>query len=323
MEKIRIVFLDMGTDGDGIAMPDFASLGEVEIYARSDPHEVAARIKDADIVLTNKTQVTAEHIQSAPRLKYIGTVATGYNQVDVKAAAARNIPVCNVPNYSTASVVQHTFGLIFSLAGNLCRHAQAVRDGEWIASKRFCFWKAPVVEMAGKTIGVVGFGDTGQGVARLAHHLGMNVLAYAPRPKPLPEYRPFEFTGLAELFATSDVVTLHCPLTPENTGMVNAGLLRSMKKSALFINCARGPLVNEKDLADALKNGVIAGAGLDVVAVEPMQADNPLLGAPNCIITPHIAWASVEARTRLLDGVFSNVRNFLDGKPSNVRNGVV
>ncbi len=320
MEKMNIVFLDLGTVGHDLPLPDFASLGEVTVHESTAPHEVADRIKNADIVLTNKVTLTAELVQNAPRLKYIGTVATGYNQVDLAAASARKIPVCNVPNYSTQSVVQHTFGLIFSLAGAFSRHLKAVADGEWVSSRHFCFWKAPVLEMAGKTIGVVGFGDTGQGVARLAHCLGMKVLAYAPRPKPLPDYQPFAFTGLDEIFTQSDVVTLHCPLTPENTGMVNLARLRGMKRSAFFINCARGPLVNEADLAQALHEGLIAGAGLDVVCKEPMEAGNPLLKAPNCLITPHIAWASVEARTRLMQGVFDNIKNWTLGKPSNVRN---
>lgn len=322
MSTKRIVILDAGSIGDDILWPDFASLGTVQVFESTKPEEVVPRIKDAHIVLTNKVEITAAHIAAAPNLIYIGTIATGYNQVDGKAAAARNIPVCNVPAYSTPSVVQHVFALLFGLAGSIYPHASAVAAGEWSKSRHFCFWKAPVIELHGKTLGIVGFGDIGMAVAEAAHHLGMKILAYAPRPKPAPAYQPFAFTDLPTLFRESDAVSLHCPLTPDNKGMVNKDLLRTMKKSAFFINCARGPLVADADLAEALHAGVIAGAGLDVVSEEPMPDANPLRTAPNCLITPHIAWASVEARTRLMQGVFDNVANFTQGKPSNVRNGL-
>ncbi len=322
MTASHIVLLDAGSVGDDISWPDFASLGRVTVYEHTKPVEVADRVKTATAILTNKVYITAEHIAAAPGLRYIGTLATGYNQVDGDAAARRGIPLCNVPGYSTDAVVQHVFALVLNLASRVGQLAESVRRGEWSKSRHFCYWKEPLFELHGKTMGIVGFGDIGSGVARIAHHFGMSVLAYAPRPKPAPDYSPFAFTGLEDLFGRSDVVSLHCPLTPENTGMVNAALLGRMKRTALLINCARGPLVNEADLAAALENGLIGGAGLDVVSEEPMSDSNPLRLAPNCIITPHVAWSATEARTRLMQGVFDNLKNFLSGTPTNVKNGV-
>lgn len=322
MSKATIVFLDAETMGDDFPAPDFSGLGEYVSYGMTEPGQVAERIRDAAIVLTNKVYITAEHIAAAPGLRYIGTVATGYNQVDIAAAAARGIPVCNVPDYSTHSVVQHVFTLLFALSSQVCELGQAVRNGEWSKSKVFCFWHKPITELHGKTFGVVGFGDIGSHAAMAAHGFGMKVLAHTPRPKPAPGYTPFAFVDLPTLFAESDVVSLHCPLTPENTGMINFALLRAMKPGAYLINTARGPLVNEADLAAALNEGVIAGAGLDVVSVEPMPDNNPLRLAKNCLITPHVAWSSIEARNRLMEGVKENIRCFLNGTPVNVKNGL-
>ena len=318
MTKPVFVLLDVESAGNDIPLPDFASLGQVTVYDFTTPDKVVERAKDAEFLFINKIKITRQVIEQLPKLKYIGTLSTGFNQVDLAAAKERNITVCNVPDYSTPSVMQHTFALILSLANEIGLHVKAVNDGEWSNSKHFCFWKKPTMELAGKTLGVVGFGNTGSAVARMGHAFGMNVVVHVPRPKPKPEYEPFAFVTLEELFATSDVVTLHCPLTADNKEMVNAKLLATMKKSALFINCARGDLVNDNDLADALHKGLIAGAGLDVVQHEPMKNDNPLRTAPNCIITPHIAWCSVEARTRLMTGVFMNVKNYLAGTPTNV-----
>lgn len=320
--KPNIVILDAGSVGDDFSWPDFASLGHVTAYAYTKPAEVVERAKDADILLTNKVYLRKEFIDALPKLKYVGTLATGFNQVAIETAAARGIPVCNVPNYSTPSVVQHVFALMFELASKICLHTQAVRNGEWTNSTQFCFWKEPLHELAGKTLGVVGFGDIGRAVARAGHAFGLNIIAYAPRPKPAPEYSPFAFVDLDTLFRTADVVSMHCPSNDESRGMIKASLLSQMKKTALFINCARGDLVNEADLAAALERGDIAGAGLDVVGQEPMKDDNPLRLAPHCVITPHVAWASVEARQRLMDGVFRNVKNYLAGTPTNVVNGV-
>lgn len=323
MNKPTIVFLDSSTMGEDFPEPDFSALGNYVSYSYTKPEQVAERIRDAEIVLTNKVCLSAAHVTGAPKLKYIGTVATGYNQVDIAAAAKRGIPVCNVPDYSTHSVVQHVFTLLLALSSQVCELGQAVRNGEWSKKEIFCFWDKPIVELHGKTMGVVGFGDIGSHVAAVAHAFGMKVLAHAPRPKPAPGYGPFAFVSLEELFAQSDVVSLHCPLTPENTGMVNAALLRTMKTGAYLINTARGPLVNESDLAEALTRGHIAGAGLDVVSEEPMPDSNPLRLAPNCLITPHVAWSSIEARVRLMDAVKENIRCFLDGKAINVKNGVL
>lgn len=322
MRTPQLVFLDAGTIGQDIQWPDFSAFGQVISHDTTKPEEVSARIADAEFLLTNKVYITAEHIASAPGLRYIGTLATGYNQVDIAAAAKRGIPVCNVPDYSSHSVVQHVFTLLLALTSEVCELAQSVRRGDWAKSTHFSYWLKPITELAGKTMGIVGFGDIGSKVGMAAHGLGMNVMAYAPHPKPLPPYEPFAFVDLPRLFRESDVLTLHCPLTPENTGMINAEALRSMKKSAFLINTARGPLVDEKALSEALHQGTISGAGLDVVSEEPMPDSNPLRLAPNCIITPHVAWCSVEARTRLMRGVYDNIKNFLDGKPSNVKNGL-
>ena len=322
MTKPQLVFLDAGSIGDDIRWPDFSSIGEVIKFDCTSKEEVPERLKKAEFVFTNKVVLRKEHIQAAERLRYIGVLATGYNQVDLEAAGQKGIPVCNVPDYSTHSVVQHVFTLLFALSSRVCDLAASVRKGGWSGSAHFSYWNHPIVELNGKTMGIVGFGDIGAGVGRAAHGFGMNVVAYAPRPKPAPEYKPFAFVSLGELFREADVVSLHCPLTPENKGMINESLLNGMKKGAFLINTARGPLVNEPDLVAALNKGTIAGAGLDVVSKEPMPDDNPLREASNCIITPHVAWSSVEARTRLMQGVYDNLQNFLDGRPTNVKNGV-
>ncbi len=314
----NIVLLDGGGVGYDIIWPDFSALGRYTRHDLTRPEEVIKRIARADIVLTNKVTLTREHIEASPALKYIGSIATGYNHIDVKAAAGRGITVTNVPNYSTDAVVQLVFSFMLEFTNHVVEHAKAVAEGEWINSKYFCFWKHPVIELAGKTMGVVGFGHIGRKVAEVANAFGMRVLAHTPRPKNAPPYPNFAFVGLQELFAQADFISLHCPLTPENTGMVNAALLGGMKKSAFLINTARGPLINEKDLAAAIKNNRLAGAGLDVVGVEPMLPSNPLLDLPGVLITPHYGWASVEARTRLMQEVFSNLQNYLEGRPVNI-----
>lgn len=318
----KLVFLDSGSIGDDIIWPDFSVFGDPVYYDYTAKEDVTERMKDADFVFTNKVEIQAEDIAAAPRLSYIGVLATGYNQVDLKASAERGIPVCNVPDYASHSVVQHVFTLLFSLTSNACNLFSSVKAGQWSKSRQFSYWDKPIEELYNKTIGIVGFGDIGATVGRVAHCFGMNVLAYAPRPKKAPDYAPFAFVSLPELFSRSDVVSLHCPLTRENTGMINASLLGTMKKNAFLINTARGPLINEADLVAALRGGVIAGAGLDVVAREPMPDDSPLREAPNCLITPHVAWASVESRTRLMTGVFDNVQAFVNGSAKNVKNGL-
>ena len=316
--KKQIVFLDTETIKHDIPWPNFSELGEVTAWEQSTPEEALERVAKAEILLTNKVKIGKKELENAPNLKFIGSLATGYNQIDVKSAADRGIMVSNVPAYSTASVAQHTIGLIITLSSQICLHGASVAKGGWMKSRQFCFWDKPPRELDGKTIGIVGFGDIGQAVAKVANCLGMAVLAYNPRPKPAPGYSPFAFASLEDVFAKSDVVSLHCPLTPDNTGMANKDLFKLMKKDSLFINCSRGGLVNEQDLADALNSGRIAGAGLDVLSEEPMNPSTPLKDAKNCLITPHIAWASIEARTRLINIVYDYVKAFLKGKPINV-----
>ncbi|NDV26943.1 D-2-hydroxyacid dehydrogenase [Desulfovibrio sp. JC010] len=295
---------------------------DLTVYDRTPPQLVLERAKNADIILTNKTQLSAEIINNLPRLKFISVLATGYNVVDLEAAASRNIPVSNVPGYSPPSVAQHVFALLLAHANRVAMHDQAVKDGQWAQQEDFCFWNAPLFELAGKKMGIVGFGDIGKRVGSIANSFGMEVLVYAPRPKPAPDYEPFSFVSLKELFREADVVSLHCPLTAENERFINKNMLSTMKPSAYLINTARGPLINEADLAAALTGGIIAGAALDVVGVEPMLPGNPLSGTPNLTITPHIAWATLEARSRLTGTTVENVQAFLNEKTINVVNGI-
>lgn len=296
--------------------------GEAEIYDRTPKELVLERAKEADILLTNKTVINRETIFSLPKLKYIGVLATGYNIVDIEAAKERGIPVTNVPSYGTDAVAQFSIALLLELCHHAGEHSETVRKGDWARARDYCYWTTPLVELAGKTFGVVGLGAIGRRTAELAHAFGMKILAYAPRPKePLP-YDGFRFCSLEELLAESDVVSLHCPLTPENRGMINAERLGMMKKTAFLINTARGPLIDEEALAQALNEGRIAGAGLDVLSKEPPTADNPLFTAKNAIITPHIAWATLEARRRLMQTAGENITAFLQGTPKNVVNGL-
>lgn len=317
----KIVILDGYTinPGDNPWTP-LEALGDCTIYDRTPTELKLERARDAEIVLLSKVKLDAAALKALPNLRYISMLATGYNNVDVAAAGALGIPVSNVPAYSTESVVQTTFALLLELVVRVSVHDAAVKAGEWSRCPDHAFWKMPIGELDGMTIGIVGYGVIGRGVARVASAFGMKVIAYAPRIPQDPGPVPVSFVSLEELFATADVVTLNCPQTAENTGFVNARLLSTMKKSALLVNVARGGLVNEEELAAALKAGQIAGAGLDVVAHEPMLADNPLLGAPNCVFTPHLAWASVPARRRLMEIVAANVASYLDGNPINVVN---
>lgn len=315
----RIVVLDGYTlnPGDN-PWDELARLGDLEVFDRSPADTVLARAHGAQIVLTNKTPLPAATLAQLPDLRLIGVLATGYNVVDTAAAAARGILVCNVPEYGTDSVAQHVFALLLELCQHTGRHARAVRAGEWITAPDFCFWKAPIVELAGLTFGIVGLGRIGRRVATLAQAFGMRVLAASPRPRDLPD--GIAATSLDELFAQADVISLHCPLIPATQGLVDRERLRRMKRSSYLINTARGPLVVEADLAEALQEGWIAGAGLDVVAAEPMRADNPLRTAPNCLITPHVAWASLAARRRLMQTTVRNVEAYLSGRPLHVVN---
>lgn len=321
MNFLKIVVLDGYALNPGdLSWDELKQLGETEIYDYTPFDKTIERAEGADIVLTNKTPLMEREISQLPRLKYIGVLATGYNVVDVEAAKKRNIVVTNVPAYGTKSVAQMTFALLLELTQHVQRHSDAVFNGEWTNSRDFCFWKYPLIELDGKTMGIIGFGNIGQAVADIAVAFGMNVLGYSRRRTDQSHRKNFRWAELDELLAESDVVSLHCPLTPETKGIVNIETLRKMKKSAFLINTGRGPLVVEEDLAYALNNDIIAGAGLDVLSVEPPKADNPLFCAKNCVITPHIAWATKEARLRLMHTAVENVKAFLKGEPVNVVN---
>lgn len=292
-----------------------AELGELTVHERTSPSDVPGRIGDAQAALTNKTPIGGDVFKSCPKLKYVGVLATGVNVVDLEAAKAHGVTVTNVPGYSTPSVAQHVFALLFELCNRTGEHDTAVKRGKWAASIDFNFTTGPLVEVSGLTLGVVGMGAIGQAVARVGDALGMKVAAYSRTQKDIGV--PVRWLGLDELFEQADVVTLHCPLTPQTDGLVNADRLSKMKRSAVLINTGRGPLIDEDALAEALMRGGIAGAGLDVLSTEPPSADNPLLTAPRCVITPHIAWATAASRERLLDIAAGNLRSYLDGKPVN------
>ncbi|HRJ71306.1 MAG TPA: D-2-hydroxyacid dehydrogenase [Terrimicrobiaceae bacterium] len=295
-----------------------STFGPLTLHARSKPEEVASRAANAQILLTNKTVVSADAIASLPNLEYIGVMATGYNVVDLAAARARGIPVTNVPGYGAASVAQHVFALLLELTNRAGASDAAVKNGDWARCPDFCFTVAPIFEMAGKTLGIIGFGAIGQAVARIGAALGMKILVHSRTQRPCEI--PVTWGSIDQVLAESDVLTLHCPLTEENRGFLNADSLARMKRTAFLINTGRGPLINEEALAEALRQGVIAGFGGDVLSAEPPSPGNPLLSAPNTIITPHIAWASVEARTRLMAILAENIRAFLSGAPVHVVN---
>jgi len=294
-------------------------LGDVTVYDRTPTEAIVERARGAAIVLTNKTPLAAATLRQLPALRFVSVLATGYNVVDTAAARACGVTVSNIPEYGTRSVAQHVFALLLALCHRVELHDAAVHAGEWTRTPDFCFWKRPPVELAGMTMGIVGFGRIGRQVGELAHAFGMKVIAARGRTcPPRPAYRGLAWRTIPALFAQADVVTLHCPLTETNARFVDAALLRCMRPSAVFINTARGGLVDEPALAAALRAGRLAGAALDVVSVEPMRADNPLLQAPNCLITPHIAWASLSARRRLLTATVRNVEAFLAGRPVHV-----
>lgn len=317
---MKIVVLDGATlnPGDN-PWDDVARLGEFVCHDRTTADQILERSADADVLLTNKTPLSAETLAKLPKLKFVGVLATGYNVVDVKAARARGVAVSNVPIYGTDAVAEYVFALLLNFLRQPQLHSDLVHQGEWSRVNEWSFWRKPLAEVAGKTIGIVGFGRIGRRVGELAAAFKMNVLANDVFQGNPPAY-PVSWRGIPELFAEADVVTLHCNLTPENTGLVNKSLLQSMKRNAYLINTSRGPLVRDADLAEALHAGWIAGAALDVVTVEPIPADNPLLKAPNLTLTPHIAWAAVEARRRLTKVAAENIAAFQAGKPINLVN---
>jgi glycerate dehydrogenase len=314
---MNIVVLDGFTLNPGdLSWAELQSLGPCALYDRTLPAELLPRAAGAGILLTNKTELAAGTMQKLPTLEYIGVLATGTNVVDLAAARARGIPVTNVPAYGTKSVAQMTFALLLELAQHAGHHAQSVRDGRWSRSIEWCYWDFPLIELDGLTLGIVGLGRIGRAVAELGAAFGMKVLAchHGGTPAPLG----VRVVELEALFSESDVVSLHCPLTPQTANLVNAGHLALMKPTAFLLNTSRGPLVDEPALADALNSGRLAGAALDVLAKEPPPAGNPLLAARNCLITPHLAWATRAARARLMKIAVENVRSFLQGKPQNV-----
>lgn len=300
-------------------------LADFEIYDRTtysieEAPLIIERAKDAEVILTNKTPLTKEILDELPMLKYIGVLATGYNVVDVEAAKERNITVTNIPSYGTDTVAQAAIALLLELCHRTGDHSNAVKNGEWTNSPDFCFWNHPIIELSGKTMGIIGYGQIGQTTSRIAQAFGMKVLAYNRTREKVIETESVRYATLEELYREADVIMLHCPLTEENKGFINKEAIEQMKDGVLIVNNARGALINEADLADALNRGKVAGAGLDVVSEEPISEDNPLLKAKNCIITPHIAWASLEARQRLLDIAVENLSKYLEGNPINVVN---
>ena len=316
---MKIVVLDGYTLNPGdLSWDELKALGECEVFDRTPPDQTVARAKDAEIALTNKTVLDGKVLGQLPKLRYAGVLATGYNVVDVPAARERKIVVTNVPAYSTSSVAQMVFAHLLELTHHVGHHAQSVREGRWTASADFAYWDFPLIELSGLTMGIVGYGRIGRETATVARAFGMKVLAARRARK--PETDEVEFVPLDELFRRSDVISLHCPLTPETKGLVNAQRLELMKPTAFLINTSRGPVVDEPALADALNSGRIAGAGLDVLAVEPPPPTHPLLKAKNCQITPHIAWATRAARERLMKTAVDNVRLFLAGGRVNVVN---
>ena len=310
---MKIVVLDgYGLNPGDLSWESMQALGELEVFDRTLPAELHQRASDAEALITNKTIICAEDMKALPQLKYIGVLATGYNVVDIDAAKALGIVVTNIPAYSTRSVAQMVFAHLLNITQRVGHYADENNKGRWTNNADFCYWDTPLVELDGKKIGIIGYGNIGQAVAAIATALGMKVYVYSSKPQfLLPQ--GVQRMSIDEIFQECDVVSLHCPLTDDTNGMVNSTRLNSMKSSAILINTGRGPLVNEQDLADALNNGVIAAAGLDVLSTEPPRKDNPLLTAKNCFITPHIAWATKEARIRLMDIAVNNLKSYIGG----------
>ena len=318
---MKIVILDGNALNPGDLSYDvLKQFGEVTLYPRTETEdEVIRRIADHEIVLVNKVPITERILEACPSIQLICVQATGYNVIDCDACTKRGIPVTNVPTYGTAAVAQFTLALMLELCHRIGYHDRVVHEGKWCRSASFCFWDTPQIELAGKTLGIIGFGRIGQAVAKLASAFGMKVIAYTRTPR--PEHRALaDCVDLDTLYARSDFITLHCPQTSENAKMINQESIRKMKDGAILINTARGGLVDEAALAQALSSGKLAAAAVDVLSQEPMIESNPLMNAPNCIITPHIAWAPKESRQRLLDTVVENIRSYLEGAPQNVVN---
>ncbi|MDR2404421.1 MAG: D-2-hydroxyacid dehydrogenase [Spirochaetaceae bacterium] len=318
---MKIVILDGYTENPGdLSWDAFANLGELRVYDRTPPERVVERTGDAEAVITNKTVITRQILESCPSVKYIGVLATGYNVVDTGAARERGIPVCNIPAYGTAAVGQFAIGLLLELCLHIGRHDDAVHRGRWERNADWCFWDYPLIELAGKTMGIIGFGRIGQVTGGIARAMGMRVLACDPVRRQDGNPGDAAYVSLEALYARSDVIVLHCPLFSDTEGLINRKSIAQMKDGVIIINNSRGPLIVEQDLAEALNAGKVYGAGLDVVSVEPIRGDNPLLTAKNCIITPHISWASRESRQRLMDIAVENLAAFIRGNPLNMVN---
>ena len=316
---MKIVVLDGSTENPGdLSWDGLRALGELTVYDRTRPEEAASRIQDAEIIVTNKVPVTRALLDQCTGIRYVSVLATGYNVVDLKAASERGIPVSNVPAYCTAAVGQFTIGMLLEICCQIGFHDRSVHNGDWAACPDFCYSKTPLIELAGKTMGIIGFGRIGRQTGAIARAMGMQVLATGSRP--CDEGRAIaEYVDLDTVLRQSDVISLHCPLFPETTGIINKDTIAKMKDGVIILNMARGPMIVEEDLAQALNSGKVYAAGMDVVSQEPIRADNPLLTAKNCFITPHIAWASRECRQRIMDITEQNIRSFLEG---NVRNRV-
>jgi glycerate dehydrogenase len=315
---MKIVVLDAFAMNPGdLSWDALSQLGETAIYERSSLEETKERITDADIVLTNKSILNEELINAAQNLKYIGVMATGYNIVDITGANTRNIIVTNVPSYSTASVAQLTFAFILELTNHTALYAESVKNGDWVKSKDFSYHLKPIMELRDKTLGIIGFGQIGKSVAKIAIAFGMKVIASHKHPE-RDRMEGVTFVDEKTCFSDADIISLHCPLNANNQQFVNKELILTMKPTSFLINTSRGGLINEQDLAEALNEDIIAGAALDVLSTEPPKADNPLLDAKNCIINPHVAWATFEARSRLMNVVVNNLKSFLEGNPENV-----
>lgn len=319
---MKTVILDAYTENPGDLSWDWIKeLGsELTVYDRTEKDDIIERAKEAEVLVTNKCVITRDIIESLPKLKYIQVIATGYNVIDTTAAKEHGIIVCNIPSYSTNGVAQLVFSLLLEMTQQVAVHSESVHNGEWTACPHFCYQKTKLSELAGKVIGIIGFGKIGQAVAQIANAFSMKVLVYAPRPKDYIGFGEVKFVSLNELKAESDIITLHCPLTPETDKLVNREFIEDMKNGAILINTARGGVINETDVAQALNNGKLGFYGTDVLSSEPPTVDNPLIGSKNCFLTPHIAWANIEARTRLMNIFKSNFEAYLKGTPENVVN---
>ena len=320
---MKMVVLDGYTENPGdLSWDGLREFGELTVYDRTGSEdEVIARIGEAEVVFVNKVPITKRVLEECPNIKFISVLATGYNVIDIKAAAEKGIVVSNIPSYGTAAVAQFAIALLLEVCHHVAHHSEAVHDGRWAANPDWCFWDYPLIELQGKTMGIIGFGRIGQATGRIAKALGMKVIAYSRSiredGKDIAEY-----VDLDTLLRTSDVIAMHCPLFPETEGIINKANIEKMKDGVIIINNSRGQLVVEQDLADALNSGKVCAAGLDVVSTEPIREDNPLLKAKNCLITPHISWAPKESRQRIMDMSYNNLKAFAEGRPINVVNGV-